>query len=157
MAAKFDLKQLETHLKKYSLQVSGAKRRKRNRDTPFAYLAITEKHSVPAECVLQLILYSFRARDPLSPSFLVWKGTDKHYFWFDDGVVVAWGVDSTDLKSLDSITEACAAEVLTSRQTERMYYKVGEKPAVDKELDTLVVTTENQFREMSLFSVGLAR
>jgi uncharacterized Rmd1/YagE family protein len=87
----------------------------------------------------------------------VWKGTDKHYFWFDDGVVVAWGVDNTDLKSLDSVTEACSTDILASRQAERMYYKIGEKPGVDKELDTLVVTNENLFREMSLFSVGLAR
>jgi hypothetical protein len=48
MAAKFDLKALENHLKKYSLQVSGPKRRKRSKDTPFAYLAITQDHSVSA-------------------------------------------------------------------------------------------------------------
>lgn len=97
------------------------------------------------------------SRDPLSPKFLIWNGTDKHYFWFDDGVVVSWGVTDADLESLDDVTRFCASDLAGSPQTEHMNYMVGEKAGVDKELDKLVVTAENQYREMALFSVGLAR
>eukprot|EP01127_Copromyxa_protea_P005776 TRINITY_DN15635_c0_g1_i1.p1 TRINITY_DN15635_c0_g1~~TRINITY_DN15635_c0_g1_i1.p1 ORF type:complete len:416 (-),score=87.04 TRINITY_DN15635_c0_g1_i1:9-1235(-) len=143
-AGKFDLHKLSLYFRKYSLTISGLRKRKRDKDAPFASLSITKDHSIPAS-------------DPLSPSFLVWKGKDRQYFWFDDGVIVAWGVDSQDLASLDNASQYFAIDKLEVQQTERMNYAFADQPGVDKELDKLYITKQDQFQEMSLFSVGLAR
>lgn len=61
------------------------------------------------------------------------------------------------MRSLQDVTRFCASEINSSPSTERMDYTIGAKAGIEKELDKLVVTADNQYREMVLFSVGLVR
>lgn len=49
MASRFDLKQLETHLKHFTLPVTGLKKRKRDRDTTFLHLPVTKDQTLSPE------------------------------------------------------------------------------------------------------------
>lgn len=100
--------------------------------------------------------YSSRS-DPNSPYFLLWNGHDKHYLFFENGVVVGWGMTDADFKSLEMIVSQWDVERLESHVTEQMNYKIGDRAKIDTELDQLIITNERQFDLVVLFSIGLAR
>jgi uncharacterized Rmd1/YagE family protein len=87
----------------------------------------------------------------------LWNGHDKHYLFFENGVVVGWGMTDTDLKSVEAVVSRWEVERIVPPITEQMNYTMGEKARIDTELDQLIITRENQFDEVVLFSIGLAR
>ncbi len=63
----------------------------------------------------------------------------------------------TDLRSVEAIVSKWEVDRLAQPITEQMNYTMGEKARIDTELDQLTITRENQFDEVVLFSIGLAR
>lgn len=72
-------------------------------------------------------------------------------------MVVGWGMTDTDFKSLEAVVSKYDTERLAIPISEQMNYVVGEKARIDTELDQLVITNQNQFDEVVLFSIGLSR
>jgi len=142
-ASKIDLNGVQDALTSLpGLQVSLV--RKRRRDIPFLYLHVSGKSCLSPD-------------DPRASYFLLWNSQDKHYLWFENGVVVGWGMSESDYKSLDRFTSAYSADMLSQPITEQMKYTFGEKAMVDTELDQLVVSEGHSFDEIVLYSIALSR
>jgi len=98
--------------------------------------------------------YALSPKDPQSPYFLLWHGKDKDIYWFQNGVVVAWGITQLELASIETFVDSYSIEKLETHHVEKIKYSEGTAAIVDTEHDTLIYGTKN---EQDIFSIGLAR
>jgi len=106
-------------------------------------------------------------------AFLAWNGQDRDFFWFEDGVVVGWGMNESDQQSLVKMlnlhssssilgtypkdTEITSESPEANFDEERLSYEYGAVAQVDEKKDTIVLTKKNEWLEKVTYSIGLVR
>jgi len=91
---------------------------------------------------------------PHDLSFLTWNGQDRDFFWFEDGVVIGWGMTQADRQSL---VKLLALQKSEEAEEESLNFEFGEVAHVDRKRDTIILTKNNEWLEKVTYSIGLVR
>lgn len=151
-AAHYNLKSLASHLKELGLLevelVTNTKRGKRDFD--FLHLKITQQNSA-------------HPGKKSAPYFLLWNDQNKDIYWFENGVIVAWGITSIELSSIESFVAKASTKRLDVPFVDRAKFSEKTNASNISNVNSAFIDSENdQFvysngDQQFLFSYCLAR